>query len=62
MVLSARNRAPTGAKTPTSTYGERMMTSTPTKARRAALPAALAVVIAIAVAALFGGQITPPPL
>ena len=29
--------------------------------RRAALPAALAVVIAIAVAALFGGQITPPP-
>ena len=28
--------------------------------RRVALPAALAVVIAIVVAALFGGQITPP--
>ena len=37
------------------------MTSIPAKARRYALPAAIAVVIAIAAAALFGGQITPPP-
>ena len=37
------------------------MTTIPAKARRYALPAAIAVVIAIAVAALFGGQITPLP-
>ena len=37
------------------------MTRIHRNARRAALPAALAVVIAIAVAAFFGGQFTPPP-
>ena len=37
------------------------MTRIHRNARRAALPAALAVVLAIAVAAFFGGQFTPPP-
>ena len=47
---------------PNQNHGGPKMPTTRKSARRAALPAALTMLLTIAIAALWAGQITPPPV